>query len=443
MFRFLNKFSTAVALAVFGLTNLEATWMETDVVSSSNYEVTNAMDSSGNATAIWVEWYSKTNHIYSSILPKNGSGWTGVETVYSAEKKLFVSPHVAIDSTGNTVAIWHEFNGKTRKIRAATKPFRGKWSEPVDLSKETESYPSATVAISPLGYGVAIWEVESKIQAASFQFGGSWSFPITIGTGGQPQVCVDALGNAVAVWAGQSHIQSACLPFSGSWSAPENISYAGGYAPKLAMNLSGKVVATWLDRNEKASILEERDSILTASKPLHGHWSAPVMLGRAGMIYDSAVAVDLNGNAVVAWQHSDVLNPTAPYPILSPDTIKASYFFSGQWSNPVVISQPDEQERSMNPMVAFDGAGNAFAVWNTYSAVKSSMLPFHGNWTPPTLVATGFIGLASRPQISVDPTGYAVVNWSTEVGLIKAARWIPDSETAEVQTVADLKRIKF
>lgn len=425
MFKILS--STLCLLVCFFSTNsLEAIWSPPDTISSpASDEAQIGIDAAGNAIAIWREYDGTYTNIHSSILPKGGS-WSSPVIISSAiGSNLQSYPQIAVDQTGNAVAVWEELNGSNSTVKAATLPFGGTWSSPIAISlPSTNSGQVPQIAINSSGYAVAVWQRHNGsyniTQASTFQFGGNWSTPVDVSSTlidtYVPQIAVDNSGNAVAVWLNvtDQSIQSACLPYGGSWSYPINLSATGGSGePQVAMNPSGYAVATWERFNGsyfaiQASTLQFGDS-----------WSTPFDISTSGSdAFQSEVAIDLNGNIVVAWDQvsgNDIL-------------IQAAYLpFEGSWSIPATLSPTGAF--SFDPAVAFDASGNAFAVWdrdNGYDVViQAAILPFGGTWSAPSdLSAYGQSTIF--PRIAVDPTGYAVVDWTNNtLSVVQSTEWVP------------------
>ncbi len=136
------------------------------------------------------------------------------------------------------------------------------------------------------------------------------------------------------------------------------------------------------------------------------------------------MAVDGKGNAVAIWG-KDTIAIEAP----SKDTrYQTSYLsYGGSWT-PLADMTPGD-DIGFSPDIAFDGSGKAIAVWNTSTAIQAAMLPPGGTWSAPANIATSQAdyGLGTIPKISVDATGYAVVNWVTESGSFQVVTWTPDT----------------
>lgn len=87
------------------------TWSSLTTLSPGGYNVgyvAAAIDSSGNATAIWSHDNGSNASIHSSTMPKGGS-WGSMLDVSTAGNNAYL-PVIGVDSTGNKVAAWLETN---------------------------------------------------------------------------------------------------------------------------------------------------------------------------------------------------------------------------------------------------------------------------------------------------------------------------------------------
>jgi len=417
-----------LGLSLFAVCGVEAYWSYPTTLSSRNWEVTNSMDADGNTTAVWTDWYSRTSHVYSANLRKGqGEYWRAPNVVFASKSHLCQFVRLGTDAMWNSVALWEEYdqNG-TFQVRGSVRPYGGYWSSPIDMSPLYHNATFPELAMTPSGYFVAVWQKQdsttSVIQAATLKFGSTWSAPVDISLATEKataaQVCVDHAGNAVAVWFNGRDVESAVLPYEGKWSAPTTLAFGNGSEPKLAMNESGYAVAIW-----------GTDTLNAATLQVGGTWSAPVKLETTSrFIVDCELAIDANRNAVAVWVQQD-LDESLPFPIFTNRYIVSSSLpVGGSWSMPVNLSSTKEMSEAYSPRVAFDGSGNARAVWNTKSAIQTATVAANGAWSESTDIGYGTLGLSSRPSLSVDATGYAVINWSNESGGIDGITWTPDAE---------------
>ncbi|HLB02939.1 MAG TPA: hypothetical protein VJM77_07395 [Nitrospiria bacterium] len=93
-----------------GWSPFNATRIETSGEVASNPQV--AMDSSGNAMAVWVQGIDIWANRYVV-----GKGW-GSPTLLENNSDPGLNPQVAINSSGNATAVWAQFDGKALSIWA-------------------------------------------------------------------------------------------------------------------------------------------------------------------------------------------------------------------------------------------------------------------------------------------------------------------------------------
>lgn len=173
-------------LCFFSKNSAEAVWSPPVTISSPIADESQiGIDAAGNVIAIWREFDGTNTNIQSAILPKGGSWSTPVIISSAAGNNIQSYPQIAVDPAGDTVAVWEELNGANSTIKSSMLPFDGMWSSPIDISTPTTSSSQVPqIAINSSGYVVAVWQRYngSRIitQAATLQFGGSWSTPIDI-----------------------------------------------------------------------------------------------------------------------------------------------------------------------------------------------------------------------------------------------------------------------
>ena len=88
---------------------LEAAWSSPTRLSSRNAQHPQlAMNTNGFTVAAWQEFDGTQTKLVSASLPKNGS-WSAPALIASyPSKDSLIAPQIAIDSTGNAVAIWEK-----------------------------------------------------------------------------------------------------------------------------------------------------------------------------------------------------------------------------------------------------------------------------------------------------------------------------------------------
>ncbi|MBA3815636.1 MAG: IPT/TIG domain-containing protein [Parachlamydiaceae bacterium] len=426
-------------LLLFAISNtyLEAGWTPLPgitISATNSSEPQIGIDALGNATAIWVELNSDSTmtSIKFAILPKGSSTWSNPGTISSvAQFDLSAAPQISVNPSGYSIAIWEEFNGTNSTIKSATRAFFGDaWTSPLTVSLPNSSTPQ--VAIDPNGNAVAVWEEDQgpfrNIQSATLPFGApAWTNLINLSdptdNSINPQIGLDASGNGVAAWEsgnsrGGGFINSRTYS-GGVWLPTVNIlSGANTLSLALSVGSSGVAVAAWSQLNVGFTT--------QAARFIGGVWSpasdlsTPVLSAQI----EKDVAVDLNGNALVIWTTLDEG--------FNNDFIESSYLpiSSNMWSAPILVSSPGVE--ALFPQAAFDANGNATAVWVAYNSfltegiTQAAMLPFGTNsWINLTKLSKA--GEITRfPQIAIDPSGYAVVDWQNEtLTTVQAITFVP------------------
>jgi hypothetical protein len=231
------------------------------------------------------------------------------------------SPRVSADGSGNAVAVWRRSDGDYDIIQSSRSSNGGlSWSTPENLSESGQNAEVPRIAVDGSGNAVAVWRRsdgnDDIVQSSRLVAGGaSWSTPVNVSPAGiqsaTPRIAVDGSGNAVAVWrladVGGTIIQSSRLAAGGvSWSTPEQLSVFSALGtssdnPQVAANGSGNAVAVWQQSNGS-------DTIIRFSQSTDGgaNWSEPTDLSEPGQsAIHPEVAVDGSGNAVALWRRSN------------------------------------------------------------------------------------------------------------------------------------------
>jgi hypothetical protein len=232
---------------------------------------------------------------------------------------------------------------------------------------------------------------------------------------------MDNNGNAIIVWSQSDgayyHIyKSECR--GGAWSYPSSldnyISPAGTDArnPVVAMDNNGNAVIAWEQSN--GDYLQ-----IYKSEYRNGAWTHPAGLSD-GISPDGddarfpQVAMDDNNNAIIVWRQYDEYVDTQ---------IFKSEYRGGFWTHPrnrYDHISPDE-ENAYNPQVAMDNNGNAIIVWEQDDSLNVSQIfksEYRGGfWTHPAGLydSISFSGkFAYNPQVAMDNHSNAVIVWEQE-----------------------------
>ena len=374
-----------------------------------------AVDPSGNAMAIWTE----NDGIRDNVAVNRyiaGTGWAGPVlidgTPYDAG-----GPHVALDGTGNGNAVWHQWDGSSWTIYAARFTTGGGWAPPVVIDSSSafgSGWPA--IATNPAGTMFAVWQQYDgsyNSEYANRFSGGAWAPSATLletlpGDVGWQDVTVDTAGNAYAVW-------SQLLPTgkayaarfnagTSTWGPAGRLDSASGQPYETRAAIDGSGNAFAVWRQNDGT----RDSIY--ADRYTGAWGGNVRVERddAGSIRQLGLSVNANGQAVAAWTQDDggIWNVYA--------SAKEPYY--GWWINsiPMELSSTGDAEQ---PRVAMSATGQGFVVFRQWDgsawSIYANKMP---SWSSnPTLLETRS-GDAGDPQVGADSNGNAMAIWSQNDG---------------------------
>ncbi len=388
------------------------------------------------------------------------SNWLSPSDLSPAVRKAEL-PHVAIDGSGNAIAIWSTFDSAGHDLQTATRAAGGSWSAPTDLSAPGQYVSHPQMAVNERGDAVAIWELgeedKAAVAVAQRSPGGSWTTPTELTapepSAGSPQVAIDGAGDAIAVWyrgtGANRLIQASTRTAGGTWTAPSNVSPEGSVSePHVTMDEAGDMVTLWLRSEGAYTVLQ------VAERPAGGSWGAPVSLSdpearaeipqmatsaRGDVIavwqqykklgytlqtaeraapggawspagelsadpisHFPALAMNAAGDAVAGWQRSDGTNTIARAIVREA---------GGSWSAPSDLSAAGQDADA--PRLAIDGAGKAMAVWslrNTSWTVQASEHPVGGSWSARTDLSAPD-RRAGSPSPTMDQAGDGLVAW--------------------------------
>lgn len=122
------------------------------------------------------------------------------------------------------------------------------------------------------------------------------------------------------------------------------------------------------------------------------------------------VKMDNKGNAIAIWEQR---NP-------SEWSIFVSHYSVGQgWDEPILIE--NEAGGGLNPFLAIDDDGNAMAIWEQadgeYMSIMTSYYTFGGGWDTPEYIEENNLGHAHSPELAFDGAGNAIAVWYASDGI--------------------------
>ncbi|HEV7771056.1 MAG TPA: PKD domain-containing protein [Solirubrobacterales bacterium] len=143
---------------------------------------------------------------------------------------------------------------------------------------------------------------------------------------------------------------------------------------------------------------------LAASASAAPTWLAPQDIsGSTESTAFPEVSVNAAGDAVAIW-YRDVGSKTIVEAVERPA--------GGDWSEPVVLSDPAGEDEPTNTHVALDTAGNAVAIWSVFDSphkIRTAVRPAGGEWSDPEDL---FTADGRTPQLAMNVAGDAVAVWN-------------------------------
>ncbi len=227
-----------------------------------------AIDAAGDVTVLWSYFDGTNSVIQAASRPVAGS--FSAPSSLTADGEDAFSPSVAMDSAGDAIAVWDRSNGTNDVIQSSTASPGGSFSSPVELSDASQSAFEPELAMDPAGDAVAVWTrsngTNDVIQSSTASPGGSFSSPVELSEAGQnasnPELAINPGAVVAVVWQRSNGtneiVQASTGSAAGSFSAPVELSAAGQDAlfPGVAMDGAGDATAVWKRSNGTNEIVE-------------------------------------------------------------------------------------------------------------------------------------------------------------------------------------------
>jgi hypothetical protein len=226
-----------------------------------------AVDQRGGAVAIWIEDAVSTNTLNGSRFT-SGAGWGSPVPVETGAVQYVAHPALAANGAGDALALWERTNGTTDI--AANHFAQGAWETAAVIGASPHGpSESPRVAMDGTGNGMAVWHnytaTKNSIIARPFDAALGWGAStelvrVSYDQGrASPDVSMDSAGNAVAVWVeGDSQgysIEGAYYSPPVGWSDPAYAEQSGhsagheyneGGPPRVVLGPGGRALLTWM-----------------------------------------------------------------------------------------------------------------------------------------------------------------------------------------------------
>jgi len=226
-----------------------------------------AADGTGGAIAVWTEQDPGAAAVWASRYVAS-SGW-GPPHLLDTSAYSAAQPEIAEAKDGRALAAWMQPDASGMLSQVYTSRFEpgSGWATPQLLmsspSATSYSFPYPRVAMNDTGEGLAVWRelVRANLDFAAYGSrsppGGASETPFlldgalglygptnTLDTG--LSAALSASGSGMAMWGGGQQVY-ACALGVGGWGSRIQLSSAQrvAYGPKMAMNAGGQGIAAW------------------------------------------------------------------------------------------------------------------------------------------------------------------------------------------------------
>jgi hypothetical protein len=401
-----------LALAAAAAEPAAAAWSPPRAVDGerSAWELTAAANAHGVAVLAWNADHPRRAAVRARIRAPGGA--LGAVTTFQRAGWRVGRPAVAINAAGTSAIVWMEYREERgrrsgRRIVAARRPARGRWSAPAVIGRSGKSNADPLVAINISGEAVAAWRYDVRFQAA-FQAPRARAFaaPHFIGSGQQLALTYDRSGRAVAIWAAYPdarRLRIAVAPANRRrFDRPGTIAgTVPASEPAIAALPDGGLAVAYKAAPNNGTEFAW-GPIAVTSRGRTGAFSTPRTLTRPDAVaggrpvtYASgpSIAAGPRGELLVAWQQvrdgdvgtgefiaaATAASRTAPFQ--TPTTLGAA----GQFDT---------------PSVAVDASGTAGVLWRQVADGRAwaSVKPAGGTFGPAQAVSSGPVGY--RPRLA-------------------------------------------
>ncbi|MGB0383472.1 MAG: exo-alpha-sialidase, partial [Ardenticatenaceae bacterium] len=420
-------------------TDSGATWSSNVKVNDDSsllhqYTPSVGVDGSGTLMLAWYDQRNGNDDIYFARSTNNGTSWSAnVKLNDNSGTSSEQYPSLAVDSNGNAVAVWQDARDIVNNIYSARSSDSGQtWQTNVKINDDpsTTGQYNPSMAVDANNTLYAVWQDERHSSsdiffARSTDGGTTWlaNTKVISETGsawqGIPSLGVDSLGNSIVVaWQDQrdggiDDIYFARSTDSGmTWGTnvkvnDDNTSKVQ-HNPSIAINPDGTTIyLAWEDERNN-----NRDIYFASSTDGGSTWGANVKVnddsGTTGQ-YDATLAVDSSGTLYLAFR--DDRDGSA-------DIYFATSSDGGTtWSANVKLNDDTGTSGQYNPSLAVDASGTAYVAWQDQRNGSGDDIYLARStdggttWSANLKISDEINSSKNQPSLAVDASGTLYVAW--------------------------------
>ncbi len=403
-----------------------------------------ALDSTGNAIAVWYEWTDAYGFRTMADRYNVGTGWAAPVVIdqssYFNNWWPTEAPQIAMNPGGTAFVVWQVTSQYRYMVWANRYSPSSGWGTAlrIDNSSTTSNHNvyNPKVGVDDAGNALVTWYewngTQDRVVYVDYNAGtAAWGTPIQLDTttaaAVDPSVSVDGAGNAAIAWVQYDSptdvFASIC---KGATCGPATLIDTSTYyldccrSPGVSEN-GGTVFVTW-DGPDGS------DTAIYEARYASGAWSGGGILvdfgGSTAASQWPTIATDSSGNAVLVYSQTYGTTPTTYY-------IGSVRYINGTgWQGIYSLDYP--QSGGFAPLIAMDGSGNALSVWNfdeqtaptTVAGLLGNIYTPTGGWLPYYYAqAVEYDQYLSINFLSVEANaaGQAVATWVQNDGPVSDA----------------------
>jgi hypothetical protein len=303
-------------------------------------------------------------------------GRVGTAQTISSTSGIVTGAQIGLDAAGNATAVWVQARAHL-SIMAAYRPHGKRFGKPFELGRSTHfSEARPVLAVGSSGDAVVAWNQGSHVQVVRrngpatcppSKARGCFSQPVSLRSGSDQTVAIGSLGSAYVAWAAgvrgagtfDTQLRMVVVRRSGKRSADHAISGAGDASqPALAVRRDGTAILAWRASLPAGGEQSEPAAIVAATSSPDAVVTAPQTV-TAGSAMSPRLAIDTQGEAILAWSQFDVAAGQGDGPQVVAAVAPAG---SAAFGPPAALTPGSFVAE--NPSLAVDGAGTAYVVYD-------------------------------------------------------------------------------
>ena len=335
-----------------------------------------AMDPQGDAVVVWTQDGQVVANCF-----EVGSGWQGAQPLSDPEAPPASTPQLGSAGDGCTVVVWEE-GGDV--VAAILEPGSG-WQPPVPIAQPPTPARDVDVVVTPAGDAVVAWEEAEGVVATSTLDGitGTWSPPVVVGQGENPQVAANDLGQGIIVFEQGDDVAAATHDPLDGWQPPVVVP-----VPPTVEHVPAKQPQVDLGANGTGGIVfEAAGAVLGSTVDATGAVTPAVPISPSIIVAPNVppqIAVDDDGNALAVFEDATGRVKTVTY--------RGAY---DTWDT------PENLGRGETPVVDVNPQGEAISVFITNGGIGASRI----DDLDPTLPVRVSVQVHGSGRIASNPAG--------------------------------------